>query len=273
MELTICSKPLFAKPTTDDLGKGRQKAVFRWMPAPPAISGSYKGESWEHILARQSLTPAQLRRYLALYRNPKRQRELLHTRLLAKRLLRDYWYEFGEKMDISEQEIPLLQVEEGLRQGMPYLAPCEPWGRRDLSISLAHGAGLLGAAVGEDCLVGIDIEQARPRGKGFAELFLNAEEQELIPLLFVGVAPDIGDLLMWCVKEAVGKALGTGFSRGFSSLRLYSATPTGESAVSCRLELDHELEAFAPGPDPRGMLYYDYDIEHSVCGVVCLLFS
>ncbi|WP_059051969.1 4'-phosphopantetheinyl transferase family protein [Paenibacillus senegalimassiliensis] len=273
MELTICSKPLFAKPTTDGLGKGSQKAIFRWMPVPQAISVPPERESLDYTLARQSLAPAQLRRYLALYRNPARQKELLHTRLLAKRLLYDYLHESAGMADIDEEEILLLQVEEGLRQGMPYLAPGPAWSHLNLSVSLAHGGGLLGAAVGENCLVGIDVEQARLRGKGFADLFLTTEEQQLMPLLFAGLAPDKCDSLMWSVKEAVGKALGTGFSRGFSSLRLQAATRTEEAGASCWLELDQELEIYAPGPYPRGMVYYDYDIEHSVCGVVCLLFS
>lgn len=273
MELTICSKPLFDKPTTDGLGGGAQKAVFRWMPVTQAISASPGRESLEYALARQSLAPVQLQRYLALYRNPARQKELLHTRLLAKRLLHDYLHKSVGMADIDEQEIVLLQVEEGLRQGMPYVAAGPTWSHLSLSISLAHGGGLLGAAVGENCLVGIDVEQVRPRGKGFNDLFLTAEEQELMPFLFEEIAPDISVLLMWCVKEAVGKALGTGFSRGFSSLRLHTATPMAKSMVSCWLELDHELKVYAPGPDPRGIVYYDYDIQHSVCGVVCLLFS
>ncbi|RRJ66001.1 4'-phosphopantetheinyl transferase superfamily protein [Paenibacillus oralis] len=274
MEITICSKPLFTGETVRFAEEGRN-AALRWTMAPYAPAGAAAAELGgsfleDLLLAERILAPTEIARYRSLFRNPRRQRELLHTRLLAKRLIRDYVEERRGWHVGHERDIALLQVERGDRQGMPYISIGKDRASQGLSVSLAHGGRMLGAAVGERCLVGIDIEQIRPVEEGLPGLFLVPEERQWMSEVFRRYAADEWCLLMWSLKEAAGKALGTGFSRGFSSLRFH-ALENGEGACRVRLELNGGLERYAPRPRPRGVMYYD--VRDGVCGVVCLLFS
>jgi phosphopantetheinyl transferase len=77
-----------------------------------------------------------------------------------------------------------------------------------VSVSVTHkgGRAVALARVGID--VGIDLERIEPRGEGFVQLAFAAGELHLLP------SQDRDEWLtrLWCAKEAVGKALGTGLS-------------------------------------------------------------
>ncbi|MGG6312511.1 4'-phosphopantetheinyl transferase family protein [Paenibacillus macerans] len=265
MELTICCKPLFTGEPVH-LGGGSWKAALRWLTPPQAGPGLCGPSREERMLAKEFLVPAEAERYRSFYRNAERQRELLHTRLLAKRFIRGYLEENRGMSVRHDRDIALLQEERGDRRGNPYLSIAGCPDNSGLSVSLAHCSRLLGAAVGEHCQVGIDVEPIRPVGKGFPALFLIPEEQELMRSAFGPLAFEEQCLLMWCLKEAAGKALGTGWARGFSSLRFRPAGNSGRVG----LKLHPELERYAPKPPAQGTLYYD--VRDGICGAVCLLY-
>ncbi len=77
-----------------------------------------------------------------------------------------------------------------------------------VSVSVAHkdGRAVALARVGTDA--GIDLERVEPRGEGFVRLAFADEELGLLPL----EGRDEWLTRLWCAKEAVGKARGTGLS-------------------------------------------------------------
>jgi phosphopantetheinyl transferase len=211
------------------------------------------GSEWGDIkLVQEFLGPEEKERYLAFYRNRQRQYEMLHTRVLAKRLIHSYLfdnYEFNLK---NHQEILIANVENGEQQGKPYII-INGKIYEELRLSLAHCSKMLGAVIGEGCFVGIDVEEIKPVGQGFIDIFLDNEEKQLLIDSFPGLDLDQKIILMWCSKEAIGKALGTGFSLGFSSMRFRF---TGEDGL-LKLRLHEGLNKYIPYINPQSYIYYD----------------
>lgn len=99
-------------------------------------------------------------------------------------------------------------LETGSR-GKPYLA-----GRPDISFNLSHCAGLAvcGVSAAE---IGVDCELIRAySGNAAKRIFSDAE----IRLVSESAVPDETFFRIWTLKEALGKAMGTGI---FSGLRRY----------------------------------------------------
>ena len=80
------------------------------------------------------------------------------------------------------------------------------------SVSLAHSGPWIACAAAESGQVGIDVEAIRPRDwEAMAPMFLHPIELGRV----LSAAPeerDLQALLLWCRKEALGKALGVGIS-------------------------------------------------------------
>jgi len=118
-------------------------------------------------------------------------------------------------------------------------------------ISLAHTQGLAVALAAGDGRVGIDIEYLRPRPEGFAAVAFTPQENELLAGL-PGASRDEWRLRFWCAKEAVAKALGTGFTRGPQEVRVAA------------VEVDTERLWVELGPDAE---------QHDLAGARVLVYS
>jgi phosphopantetheinyl transferase len=94
-------------------------------------------------------------------------------------------------------------------------------------LSIAHCDGLAVALVGDGVdgqRVGIDIEKIRELEPGFEGLVLNTQEHSLLDALPQAVRAE-WLLRLWCVKEAISKALGRGLMEGPGSIRISSLDP------------------------------------------------
>jgi acyl transferase domain-containing protein/phosphopantetheinyl transferase (holo-ACP synthase) len=117
-----------------------------------------------------------------------------------------------------------------------------PWKRQlgvEVSVSITHSSGVAAAVatLGNGLRVGFDLEHSgRERGR-FEDLAFAEEEKRLLESLSEDLR-DAWALRLWCAKEAVAKALGKGFSHGFTSVRIDDvAVDTGRA----NLKLDGEL--------------------------------
>ena len=129
-----------------------------------------------------------------------RRAEWLSGRIAAKDAVRHWLWTRGHG--------PIFPVEIAVRS--------EPSGRpvvsgpyaADLRVSIAHKAGVAVAIVSEGQDPGIDVETIEPRSDRFAELAFTPAEQAML------AGQDRAEWLtrLWCAKEAVGKARGTGLA-------------------------------------------------------------
>lgn len=135
----------------------------------------------------------------------KRQDWLL-GRLALKRLTAEYLTRI-EAQSVSWSNIELIL------EGQDRFLSIAGEKRRDLAVSLSHTRSELAAAViGSRASlsgVGIDIESIRKFDETFVERFMNEKEYADWSRLPVLLRPEQATLV-WCLKEAWGKALGTG---------------------------------------------------------------
>ncbi|HLW06454.1 MAG TPA: 4'-phosphopantetheinyl transferase superfamily protein, partial [Marinilabiliaceae bacterium] len=133
-------------------------------------------ESEEELLTQLQLTDetsAQLGRIT----HPKKRSEWLATRILLQRLSG-----CNEKVKYTNNGKPFFK-------------------NNNLGFSISHTNGYAAVVVGEDQLVGIDIEHPSPRISKLAWWFLNAKEQAFIdPSIF-----ELYHALLWCAKETAYK--------------------------------------------------------------------
>ncbi|HMQ28396.1 MAG TPA: 4'-phosphopantetheinyl transferase superfamily protein, partial [Acidimicrobiales bacterium] len=163
-------------------------------------------EHWDNSASRELM----MRRYLnhrerptyeAL--NPKAQRQWFLGRVAAKDAVRSWLWDHGAG-PLFPAEITIGNDDEG----RPVV---EGPGCDGLRVSLAHtewAAAAVVAGPGEPD-PGIDVEADGPRHERFASLTLADAERSLVP---AGEGPERDGALtrLWTVKEAAGKAAGTG---------------------------------------------------------------
>jgi len=160
-------------------------------------------ERWSNSASRDLM----MRRYLgvderAAYgrHNPRSQRTHLLGRMAAKDAARRWhWAHGGGSMH------PVQVTVANEESGRPTVSG--PFGR-PLAVSIAHTQWVAVAAVSDDGPVGVDIETIVPRDQGFVDLALTPAEQALRP---AELGSDEWVTRAWTAKEAVSKALGTGF--------------------------------------------------------------
>jgi len=125
---------------------------------------------------------------------PKRARQWLHGRIVAKDAVRNHLWENGSS--------PIFPVEISIGQepqGAPFVqGPFES----DLRISISHSGDMSVASVAEGVNVGIDLERIETRPDSFLDIVLTDREKKLLR----GREKDEWVTRMWCAKEAVAKA-------------------------------------------------------------------
>jgi phosphopantetheinyl transferase len=140
--------------------------------------------------------------------NRRRQIEWLYGRIAAKDAIRTILFEKG-KGAIYPVEVTVRSDANGkpIATG-PYT--------EDLRVSIAHTAGLAVAYAVEGADPGIDVEKIAARTDNFAAIAFADEELALLP----SEERDEWMTRLWCAKEAVGKARGTGLQGAPKKLQL-----------------------------------------------------
>ncbi len=230
-----------------DLADELQDTVVTWVSQEEVPGGNF---DWMARLCLNSEEEA----IFARLETPRRRWQWLWGRLAAKDAVRKWLARFCDTVVLHPLDISILNDE----SGQPYAV------MRDVSIippqlSISHTEDRAFAAA-SNYPIGVDIE---PLNRDIEEIiphFTTAEEREMVG---VGLAEvhEAGDatrhndwLSLWCAKEAVGKALGTGLAGrplDFEALDvdrrhiLIHHHPTGQRFVVHVMCTDNMLVAFA----------------------------
>jgi phosphopantetheinyl transferase len=106
-----------------------------------------------------------------------------------------------------------------------YGRPVVRWDGPPVQVSIAHSGqtAMALAGTGPDAQrLGVDVEERGPRPESFAGTAFDAHEQALL----ADLEPEVLDawaLRLWCAKEAVAKAVGTGLLDGPGSVSVEAA--------------------------------------------------
>lgn len=146
---------------------------------------------------------------------------------------------FAAKYAISsldtEIDLKYIRIDNGFF-GQPVIIghPLE----RGVQVSISH-SGLLGAAISfyEDCPTGVDIEVIDAANSKFLHMTTSVSEQELLALL--PIAQEVSLTLLWTAKEALSKAIRTGFTLDFEILEVNQITIVGGGYEICFSHFPH----------------------------------
>ena len=183
------------------------------------------------------LTPEEQRAFAA-FRVPKRRREWLAGRWVAKEIVRQ---RHGLQGPEAWQDIQIGSVRGGLEHGRPVYTLHGHPGPFALSITHCSGVALAALACRENLRLGVDLERVQLRGESFEAVALSGVEIERLR----GVCGETrwrAVTRIWVLKEALAKALGIG-------LRL----PLPLLSVRCSLDgsWSAELDAISFSVDRR----------------------
>jgi acyl transferase domain-containing protein/phosphopantetheinyl transferase len=153
--------------------------------------------------ARLFLHEAELAEFRTMT-EPGRRREFLASRVAAKDAVRLWWARHYSMDDLPHPSLFCITHDDW---GRPYLALGE--GPELPYLSLAHTA--IGAvAIAADVPVGIDMELASRDTRSILSDFADGGEVELVERLAEACPEDCPSTRLWCAKEAMAKAMGTG---------------------------------------------------------------
>ncbi len=206
----------------------------------PAAFFTSSGAMWQRSLASATLGRAELDRWQGLTGPPSRRVDWLIGRIAAKDAVRAL-IERRSGVAPCPADLEIAADE----QGRPFVRG--PWADRlgaMPALSITHAAGVAVAVAGPaGCRLGVDVE---PIGRATADLVVafDEDEQELLATVGAGAEPNEWPTRLWCAKEAVAKALGTGMIGGPRSLVARAVDPrTG----SVRIALAGALARWAEG--------------------------
>lgn len=154
-------------------------------------------------LARLYLSSAETRAFDELAGQRQRQREWLMGRIAAKDAVR-MW--LMRRQGANEMVQPCMVVLENDPQGRPQIVSLPgdvSWPHLSISHSGRHAVALVG-----EMPTGIDIEPAAKDPTEILECYASERERQLLAAQSDKTWPT----RLWCAKEAVGKALGTGLA-------------------------------------------------------------
>lgn len=216
------------------------------LPLPERIDASAAA-----YLQRQ-LGPAELKKYRKLFRNPRRQQLVLFSRFFAKWLAADYSAETGNAVVLPPQ-LSVMNRENGI----PRICGLPDGVQMNLSVSYAQDSVLIGCAAEEK--IGVDLENRLDPDSELPSLVLSRQERALMNSSLFGCSREQLLLLFWCLKEAILKAVGLGFTRGYLPIEFH--TDPGRTQLFLA---DHQ--AVIPAGE---QLHCLYDMNDSLCAVIC----
>jgi phosphopantetheine--protein transferase-like protein len=163
---------------------------------------------WMRVMAHLVLNRKEREYWQKLDGTDKRRMEWLLGRTAAKDAVRLFVKKY-QGLDLYPADIEIGNE----KNGRPIIGSIK--GQRDgsgLSLSISHSSGIAFAAAGNvesGKGIGVDIERLRPLQEGFDQTVFNEEERNLI-VHHPDSETNEWSLRLWCAKEAVSKALGTG---------------------------------------------------------------
>ncbi|WP_156130457.1 4'-phosphopantetheinyl transferase family protein [Paenibacillus durus] len=135
-------------------------------------------------------------------------RQLTFPKKAQSYLIGRYAAKYAISSLLGNINVKYIRIENGFF-GQPMIVgyPLE----RGVQVSISH-SGLLGAAISffEDCPTGVDIEVVNAANSSLLYKTISVREQELLVLL--PIAQEVSLTLLWTAKEALSKAIRTGFT-------------------------------------------------------------
>lgn len=175
-------------------------ALIRGLPPGVRLRGtrydSTSASTWEKWLSEEE------RDCVSEFGAAVRRREFVTGRAAARTLLADV-------LEVSPGSVPLRQAEDG---GVDVE-------RDEWHVSISHSAEHAVAACARH-LIGVDLEQIKPRDEGIARFLLHPQSLESGLLDDLPYERTEALILCWTLKEAVLKARRSGFRRSPKTLRL-----------------------------------------------------
>jgi len=198
------------------------------------------------------LHPAERKKYCALFRNPRRQKLILFGRFFAKWMIADWVNEFGTA-DVMPPQIAVINRENGTPNicGLPDGIPM------NISVSYSQNTFLIACAT--EGRIGVDIENAIDPDSNLSSLALSRQERVLMDSQLFGFSRAQIMLLFWCLKEAILKAVGLGFSHGYQSITFHTNSNRTQLLLA-----DHDT-VIPAGERIRCL----FDMNDGLCAVIC----
>ncbi len=171
---------------------------------------------FSHILEKmpcsfeQFFSEREMRKINRLYRNEKRVRALIKGRYI----LKDYFGNRYKDRNLEDPEIEILNQRQD-HTGKIFVALQNEACREKVSVSYAEDFVCVG--VSDEYQIGVDLEKIHHFSDSFLKLFFSEEEHKLFQL-----DNKESQTRLWCIKEAVLKAIGTGFEIGLKNMRMES---------------------------------------------------
>ena len=169
----------------------------------PTLSVAYATDTDVPQQCEGMLSPAELDR-AAEFKSPRRRQQYLLSRCLVRAVLEDHTGSPAHSFTISADERGKPRVEDGP------------------AISISHSRDIVACAVADHGDIGIDVEApGRSRDvAAIADRYFNREEAE-----WLRTQPADRFYMLWVLKEAWLKAIGTGIAGGLDRLQCIVTPP------------------------------------------------
>ncbi|KCV81436.1 putative modular PKS system [Actibacterium atlanticum] len=213
-----------------------QNSVSRALPAPEGVSVTMvddlstdllegSGGIWAKVLAGLVLSPPERVDWDALgTATEKRRWEWLRGRTAVKDAVR-----MLKAAGIRPADVEILPSDDTHGPSIGASWPAE-WGAAP-HLSISHKVQMAVAVAVDSAQyagVGIDMEQIKTRDAAFLNTAFTEGERKIIADTAPGTPRDRMVALMWCAKEAVGKAYGSGLATMFDKFEIVSADAGAE---------------------------------------------